>query len=145
MEAVTGKSTFTGEELQTNEVNKLLQTMGINPPQGVQNINSATEHILNTLGLQNVSSNIVKKIRAILEGSTGEKDPQQVWAEIFRSVVQSTNEENVELNKMYDDLEVYQAYVKQLKDQGIDVPSVRDITSSNNIKLNNIKRKRTRL
>lgn len=145
VEAVTGKSTFTGEDLQTNEINKLLQTMGINPPQGVQNINSATEHILNTLGLQNVSSNIVKKIRAILEGSTGEKDPQQVWAEIFRSVVQSTNEENVELNDMYNDLEVYQAYVKQLENQGIDVPSVRDITSSNNIKLNNIKRKRTRL
>ena len=145
VEAVTGKSTFTGEELQTNEINKLLQTMGINPPQGVQNINSATEHILNTLGLQNVSSNIVKKIRAILEGSTGEKDPQQVWAEIFRSVVQSTNEENVELNKMYDDLEVYQAYVKQLKNQGIDVPSVRDITANNNIRLNSIKNKRTRL
>ena len=140
-ELLTGKSLYTGEDLYYNNISKGLGIEGT----PFESSADAVETILSNFGLQNVSTNLFKKLQAIIDGINEESNPQQVWAEIFRSVLQSTNEENVELSKMYDDLEVYQAAVKQLKDQGIDVPTIRDITSSNNIKLNNIKRKRTRL
>lgn len=140
-ELLTGKSLYTGEDLYYNNISKGLGIEGT----PFESSADAVETILSNFGLQNVSTNLFKKVQAIIDGINENSNPQQVWAEIFRSVLQNTNEENVELSKMYDDLEVYQAAVKQLKDQGIDVPSVRDITSSNNIKLNNIKRKRTRL
>lgn len=140
-ELLTGKSLYTGEDLYYNNISKGLGIEGT----PFESSADAVETILSNFGLQNVSTNLFKKVQAIIDGINENSNPQQVWAEIFRSVLQNTNEENVELSKMYDDLEVYQAAVKQLKDQGIDVPTIRDITSSNNIKLNNIKRKRTRL
>lgn len=143
-ELITGIDTYTGEESYNSDLQKGLNKLGINKP-GINNAADAVETILTNFGIKNPTINLVKKINAIISGINGDSDPQQVWAEIFRSVLQNTNEENIELSKMYDDLEVYQAAVKQLKEQGIDVPTIRDITSSNNIKLNNIKRKRTRL
>ena len=143
-ELITGVDTYTGEESYNSDLKKGLNKLGINNA-GVNTAADAVETILTNFGIKNPTINLVKKINAIISGINGDSDPQQVWAEIFRSVLQNTNEENLELSKMYDDLEVYQAYVKQLKDQGIDVPSVRDITANNNIRLNSIKRKRTRL
>lgn len=144
IEATTGKSLYTGEDLYYNTISKGLQKIGIDSP-GIANIADGVEAILNNFGLQNVTTNLYKKLSAIISGINEESDPQQVWAEILRSIVQNTNEENVELSKLYDELEVYQDAVKQLKNQGIDVPEIKEITSSNNIKLNNMKRKRASL
>ena len=109
---------------------------------GVQDSAQAVELILNNFGLQNVSTNIVRKLQAIFDNANGEKSGQQLWSEILRSLVQNTNAENVINSGLYDELEAYQALVKELKNQGTDVPTIREITSSNKLKLNNLKKKR---
>ena len=141
-EMVTGVNTFTGEKLNYNTVNKLANTLGIALPKGVQNTASLAEQILNGLGLQNVSSNLVKKLTTILENSQGDATTQQLWSQIFSSILQTTNQENVALNNVYNDLELYQNEVSRLKKQGIDIPTIREITTSNKLKVNNLNKKR---
>ena len=141
IEATTGKSLFTGDDTTYNNMSKTFSKLGIKD-EGVTNAIDGAELILNNFGLQNVSTNLVRKVAAILEGASGEKTAQQVWAEIFRSVLQNTNEENVALNNVYDDLELYQNEVSRLKKQGIDIPTIREITTSNKLKVNNLKKKR---
>ena len=111
----------------------------------MQDSTSAAEHILNSFGLQNVSTNLLKKVTTILEASQGSASPQDIWAEILRSILQSTNAENVRTSGLYDELEAYQAEIERLKDQGIDVPTIKELTASNRIKANRLKTKRTRL
>ena len=122
-------------------MSKALGKLGINSS-GIADAIDGAELILNNFGLQNVSTNLVRKVAAILESSSGEKSSQELWAEIFRSILQNTNEENVALNKVYDDLELYQNEVSRLKKQGIDIPTIRELTTSNKIKVNNLKNKR---
>jgi hypothetical protein len=141
-EKATGVNTFTGEPLNNKTVDDFANALGISLPKWVQDSTSAAEHILNSFGLQNVSTNLLKKVTTILEASQGNASPQDIWAEIFRSVLQNTNQENVALNNVYDDLELYQNEVSRLKKQGIDIPTIREITTSNKIKINNLKNKR---
>lgn len=143
-EMTTGVDTFTGQETNDkyNTVSKFANKLGIEVDPTVQNMTQMAEQVLNSFGLQNVSTNIIKKVQAILENSSGEKSSNELWAEIFRSVLQNTKEENVRNSGLYDEMEQYQAIVKQLKNQGIDVPTIKEMTASNSLKLNNLKRKR---
>jgi hypothetical protein len=141
-EVATGKNSFTGQDLNYTTFNDAANAMGITLPESVKNVSSAAEHILNNLGLQNVSSNLVKKVTSIMNSYNGETDGQALWAEIFRSILQNTNQDKVENSKLYEELEAYQQAVSDLKNQGIDVPTINQINKSNNIKLNNLKRKR---
>lgn len=141
-EMVTGVNTFTGEKLNYNTADKLAKTLGIALPKGVQNTASLAEQILNGFGLQNVSTNLVKKLTTVLESAQGDATAQQLWSQIFNSILQTTNQENVELNNVYNDLELYQNEVNRLKKQGIDIPTIREITTSNKLKVNNLKKKR---
>lgn len=157
-EMTTGKDTFTGQDLNLNTLSgltdkitdkvtdkiKITDKLGIDGG-GARNTAQLAEHILKNFGLSNVSTNLIKKVQAILENSEGDKSSQQLWAEIFRSVLQSTNSENVKMSGLYDELEAYQAEVKRLKNQGIDVPTIKEITASNKLKLNNLKNKRASL
>lgn len=143
IEYTTGKSLFTGDDTTYNNLSKTLTNMGVTN-QGITNSADAAELILNNFGLQNVSSNLVKKVQAIIDASNGEKSGQQMWAEIFRSVLQNTKQESVKESGLYDEMEKYQAEIRRLKSQGIDVPTIKEITASNNIKINNLKRKRAR-
>ena len=54
------------------------------------------------------------------------------------------NQENVETSKLYDEMEGYQQLFSELKKQGIDVPTIREINASNKNKLRNMKNKRTK-
>jgi hypothetical protein len=149
-ELQSGKSLFTGEDLYYNNISKAMQNLSM--MEGIRNLGisdkgitdavNAAETILSNFGLQNVSVNLVKKVASLIQGLNGSEDPQQIWAEIFRSVLQNTNEENVALNNVYDDLELYQNEVSRLKKQGIDIPTIREITTSNKLKVNNLKKKR---
>lgn len=142
-ERATGVDTFTGQPLNYNTGKKLLNAMGFkNVPKTVTDSTTAAEHLLSTLGLTNITTNTVKKVAKVLEAAGGDADPQEVWSEIFRSLVQNTNQEKVENAKMYQQYEDYQALMKELKSQGIDVPTIREMTKSNKIKVNNLKRKR---
>ena len=143
IEMTTGKSLYTGEDTNYNVLKNKLNDLGVSS-KGIQNTAQAAETILNNFGLQNVSTNLVRKVQAIIDGYNGDIAPQQVWAEIFRSVVQNANQENVETSKLYDEMEGYQQLFSELKKQGIDVPTIREINASNKNKLRNMKNKRTK-
>ena len=144
IEAKTGKDLFTGQDLNYKTLSGITDKLGIDGG-NARNAAQLSELILKNFGLSNISTNLIKKVQAILENSEGEKSSQQMWAEIFRSVLQNTNEENVKQSGLYDELEAYQAEVKRLKNQGIDVPTIKEITASNKLKLNNLKKKRASL
>ena len=143
IEMTTGKSLYTGEDTNYNVLKNKLNDLGVSS-KGIQNTAQAAETILNNFGLQNVSTNLIRKVQAIIDGYNGDIAPQQVWAEIFRSVVQNANQENVETSKLYDEMEGYQQLFSELKKQGIDVPTIREINASNKNKLRNMKNKRTK-
>ena len=92
--------------------------------------------------LQILTTNNLKKVTSIIEKGAGNKSGNALWSEIFRSVLQNTNQEKVQNSKLYEQYEAYQEYVRRLKDQGIDVPGIREITASNKNKLRNLKNKR---
>ena len=140
----TGKDTFIGQDLNYNTLSGLTDKLGIDSG-NARNTAQMAELILKNFGLSNVSTNLIKKVQAVLDYDSGDKTGQQLWAEIFRSVLQSTNSENVRNSGLYDELEAYQAEIKRLKNQGIDVPTIKEITASNKLKLNNLKKKRASL
>ena len=143
IEAKTGVDLFTGQDLNYKTLSGLTDKLGIDSG-NARNTAELAELILKNFGLSNVSTNLIKKVQAKLDYDSGDKSGQQLWAEIFRSVLQSTNEENVRQSGLYDELEAYQAEIKRLKNQGIDVPTIKEITAANNLKLNNLKNKRAK-
>jgi hypothetical protein len=143
IEAKTGVDLFTGQDLNYKTLSGLTDKLGIDSG-NARNTAELAELILKNFGLSNISTNLVKKVQAKLDYDSGDKSGQQLWAEIFRSVLQNTNEENVRQSGLYDELEAYQAEIKRLKNQGIDVPTIKEITASNKLKLNNLKNKRAK-
>ena len=141
IEMVTGKSLFTGEDANYNTLKNTAEKLGIKY-QGVQDTAQLAETILNGFGMQNVSTNIIKKVQAVLDKDQEGKSNQQLWAEIFRSVLQNTKRENVVNSGLYDEMEQYQAVIKRLKNQGVNVPTMTEINATNKMKLNRLKRKR---
>lgn len=142
-ERVTGVDTFTGQELHLDTLSGITDKLGIDSGNARDKAELA-EHILKNFGLSNISTNLIKKVQTVLDYDSGDKSGQQLWAEIFRSVLQNTNEENVRQSGLYDELETYQAEIKRLKNQGIDVPTIREINAANKLKLNNLKNKRAK-
>lgn len=143
VEMVTGKSLFTGDDTRYNTLSKTLQDMGIDNT-GITSSADAAELILNNFGLQNVSTNLVKKVKAVLDNAEGNISGQQLWSEIFRSVLQDTKQESVRNSGLYDELEKYQAEIKRLKNQGTEVPTIKELNANSKISLNKLKRKRAR-
>jgi len=141
IEIITGKSLFTGEDANYNTLKNTAEKLGIRS-QGVQDTAQLAETILNGFGMQNVSTNLIKKVRAVLDKDQDGKSNQQLWAEIFRSVLQNTKRENIVNSGLYDEMLQYQAVIKRLKNQGIDIPTMTEINATNKMKLNRLKRKR---
>lgn len=142
-EMVTGVNTFTGEPNYYKAGENFANALGITLPKGVSDAASTAEHILTGLGMQNVSSNVLRKVTGLIKAYNGELSGQQLWAELFRSILQNTNEENVQNAGLYEDLEAYQNYISEAKRQGVDIPTITEINKANEIKLNRMKRKRT--
>lgn len=141
IELVTGKSLFTGQDANYTVLKKTLNKLGIDNKTANDSAQVA-ETVLNSLGLQNVSTNLIRKVQTILEKDTNNTSPQQLWAEILRSILQNTKQENVVNSGLYDELEQYQAIIKRLKNQGVDIPTMTEINATNKMKLNRLKRKR---
>ena len=141
IEIITGKSLFTGEDANYNVLKNTAEKLGIRS-QGVQDTAKLAETILNGFGMQNVSTNLIKKVQAVLDRDQEGKSNQQLWAEIFRSVLQNTKRENVINSGLYDEMEQYQAIIKRLKNQGVNVPTMTEINAANKVKLRRAKRKR---
>jgi hypothetical protein len=146
-EMTTGKDAFTGQDLKLDTTKKLLNAMGISDvPQGITDTTALAEHILSGLGASTISTNAIKKVTKVLNAAQGEDvDGEELWAEIFRSLLQNTNQDAVENSKLYDEYDAYQALISDLKKQGIDVPTIREMQKSGQIKINKLKNKRTKL
>ena len=140
-ELKSGKSMFTGEDINYKTLSNTLNKLGVRD-QGIENAAQAAETILNNFGLQNVSTNLISKVSSILDRNNDDKSNQQLWAEIFKSVLQNTKQESVENVKLYNELEQYQSILKRLKQQGVEVPTMTEI---NKMKLNRFKNKRASL
>lgn len=144
-EMVTGKDIFTGKDSYYNTFNDLVQNTTGKPLSPVgKDLAGKAEQILAGLGVDTISTNMVKKVNAALKKHNGDMDNQAMWAEIFRSVLQNTNQEKVEQSKAYEDLQRYQSYIKGLKKQGIEVPTIRELTNQNQRTLRNVKNRRAR-
>ena len=138
IEKVTGKDLFTGQDISTkgSSVNNFLNTLGINSSKFDL---SAIDRIANYLGINTISTDLIKKINAVIDSN---KSDNEKWAEILRSMLQNTNQTKVQNNKLYQEMEYYQNKVSELKRQGINVPTIKELTEQSKSNLNRLKKKR---
>ena len=142
-EMVTGQDVFTGRESYYNTINDLKETItGKSLGKESKDMAAKAEQILSGLGVDVISTNLVKKVTAALKRYNGNMNNRALWAEIFRSILQNTDQEKIETSKAYDDLETYQAFIKELKKQGINVPTVSELNNQSKRTLRNVKNKR---
>lgn len=120
IEKVTGKDLFTGQDV---------------------NSKSSIDRLANYLGINTITTDLMRKIKAIQDSDLSDNEK---WAEILRSMLQNTNEEKVRNNKLYQDMLYYQDRVSSLKRQGINVPTIKELTEQSKSNVNRLKKKRTR-
>lgn len=143
-EMVTGKDIFTGKDSYYNSISDAIETTtGKKLDSGTKNITSKAEQILAGLGVDTITTNTLKKVTAALKKHNGDMDSQAMWAEIFRSILQNTNQEKIENSRAYEDLETYQNYIKELKNQGINVPTIKELNGQSKRTLRSVKNRRT--
>lgn len=142
-EMVTGKNIFTGQDANYNAVSNAYQAItGNKPSTGVSNLAGKAEQILSGLGVDTISTNLLKKVTAAIKTYNGNMDSQAMWAEIFRSILQNTNQEKIENSKVYENLQAYQNYIKQLKNQGINIPTIKELSNQNKRSLRRVQNRR---
>ena len=122
IEMVMGKDVFTGQDISDE---------------------SKVKRILGGLGLDNLTYGMKNKAESIIKRYNGDINNNEMWAELFRSVLQNTNQEKVQNSKLYEEMESYQNIINELESQGIDIPTIREINASNKIKLNRVGKKRS--
>lgn len=146
-ETVTGVDTFTGQKLNNTTLSGTLNKMGIkNVPKGIKSSTDAAETILKNMGVTNLTTNMVKRVSKIIDKAKGEDvSGRELWATIFSSVLQNTNQEKIENARLYEDLETYQSYIKDLKNQGIAVPTIREINQQSKKSLRKVKTRRNKV
>ena len=144
-EMVTGQNIFTGQDANYNALSNAYQTItGNKPSSGVSNLMGKAEQILSGLGVDTISTNLVKKVNAVVKKYNGNMDSQAMWAEIFRSILQNTNQEKIENSKVYENLEAYQNYIKQLKNQGINIPTIKELNNQSKRTLRRVQNRRNK-
>ena len=144
-EMATGKDIYSGRDSNYNTISNLVESATGKPlSSGVKNATGKAEQILSGLGVDTISTNVLKKVTSAIKKYNGDMDDQAMWAEIFRSILQNTNQEKVEQSKAYDDLERYQSYIKSLKNQGIEVPTIRELNNQSKRTLRNAKNRRAK-
>lgn len=143
-EMVTGKDIYTGNDTYKNAFNDFSQaTTGKGLSESGKKWATRAEQILSGLGVDTITTNNVKKISSILKKHNGDMDNQAMWAEVFRSVLQNTNQDKIEESRAYENLEAYQNYIKALKNQGIEVPTIRELNRQSKRTLRSVRNRRS--
>lgn len=114
-EQVTGVDTFTGRDISDRGLGQA---------------------ILDTTGLSNLTTKQYDKLQKLAEA--GEIDANTL-ATLFPSVFRTNDASKIANQQQYEELMAYQEYVKALKDQGIDVPTIKELTSSTQSSIRNMK------
>lgn len=142
-EMVTGQNIFTGKDNYYNALGGAYETItGNKPSEKASNLMGKAEQILSGLGVDTISTNLLKKVTSAIKTYNGDMDSQAMWAEIFRSIIQNTNQSKIETSKAFENLDVYQKYIKQLKNQGINVPTIKELSSQNKRALKRVQNRR---
>lgn len=122
-EAVTGVDTFTGQELYKPGPSQLASWLGIDA----------------------ITTAQFEKVSDLLEDIENDASIPDYMADLLPSVMQYSDSEKIANQKQYEELLQYQQIVKDLKNQGIDVPTIKDLTNSTNSTLRSLKQRRDKL
>lgn len=123
-EQVTGVNTFTGRDISDR---------------------SALQAMLDTTGLSNLTTKQLDKVQSLYDMYDGNNDfDSQTLATLIPSVLRYSDPEKIANQEQYEELMQYQEYVKQLKNQGIDVPTIRELKSNTNSSIKAIEKARKR-
>lgn len=120
------------------------QVSGIDMYTGQEIYRSGIEQIANYLGVSNITTNVWDKIEAIIAQHNGDMNSTEMWTEIFNSLAQYNNQEKIRNSNLYEEMERYSSLVSDLKDQGIEVPTIRDLTNTSSTRLTQLQRKRNK-
>ena len=121
-EAVTGKDVFTGQDLYKSTPDQLASWLGIDT-------------------LTTSQANKIKNLYSDLEDNAS---AQKYISDLLPSVMQYNDSEKIANQNQHEELMQYQNFVKQLKNQGIDVPSIRELSNNTNSSIKAIKKARQR-
>ena len=121
-EQVTGVDTYTGQEIYR----------------------SGIEQLANYIGINSLTTDVWNKIEAIIAQHNGDMNSTEMWTEIFNSLAQYNNQEKIRNSNLYEEMERYSSLVSDLKKQGIEVPTIRDLTNTGSTRLTQLQRKRNK-
>ena len=121
-EQVTGVDTYTGQEIYR----------------------SGIEQLANYIGINSLTTDVWDKIEAIIAQHNGDMNSTEMWTEIFNSLAQYNNQEKIRNSNLYEEMERYSSLVSDLKKQGIEVPTIRDLTNTGSTRLTQLQRKRNK-
>ena len=121
-EQVTGVDTYTGQEIYR----------------------SGIEQLANYIGINSLTTDVWNKIEAIIAQHNGDMNSTEMWTEIFNSLAQYNNQEKIRNSNLYEEMERYSSLVSDLKKQGIEVPTIRDLTNTGTTRLTQLQRKRNK-
>lgn len=121
-EQVTGVDTYTGQEIYR----------------------SGIEQLANYIGINSLTTDVWDKIEAIIAQHNGDMNSTEMWTEIFNSLAQYNNQEKIRNSNLYEEMERYSSLVSDLKKQGIEVPTIRDLTNTGTTRLTQLQRKRNK-
>lgn len=121
-EAVTGKDVFTGQDLYK----------------------PGADQLASWLGVDSLTTAQIDKIGKLFDDIGGDATLTKTMSDLLPSVMQYADSEKIASQNQYQELLEYQEYVKQLKNQGIDVPTIKELTSATNSSIKSIKNYRKR-
>lgn len=122
-ELTTGVDTFTGQELYKPTVDQLASYLGIDT----------------------ITTSQANKVGNLFNDIQNDEELTKTMADILPSVLKYNDSEKIANSNMYEDLEEYQALFKKLKNQGIDIPTIRELSDNSSIVLKNLKSKRAKI
>lgn len=120
------------------------QVSGVDMFTGQEIYRSGIEQLASYLGVSNITTNVWDKIEAIIAQHNGDMNSTEMWTEIFNSLAQYNNQEKIRNSNLYEEMERYSSLVSDLKKQGIEVPTIRDLTNTSSTRLTQLQRKRNK-
>lgn len=126
-EMATGVDTFTGQDISDR---------------------SGLETLANALGIQNLTTKQFDRASNIYDTLVNGEDKvnqENLLATLFPSIFRYADSSKIASQQQYEELQQYQELIKELKNQGIDVPTINELTNSTNASIRNLKNSRNKM
>lgn len=122
-EMTTGKDTFTGQDLYK----------------------STPDQLASYLGIDTITTAQADKVSNLFNDIQNDEELTKTMVDLLPSVLKYNDSKKIANSDMYEELEDYQALFKKLKNQGIDIPTIRELSDNSSIVLKNLKSKRAKI